>query len=52
MGAAGVTAGAAAVDAHRTIVSSYGHRKACRRSDETGTRGGIMYHNGNWVDWE
>jgi len=40
IGAAGVTAEAAAVLAALAMRSSYGHRKACRRSDE-GTRGGI-----------
>lgn len=43
MGAAGVTAGAAALLAPLAIRSSYGHRRACRRSDDIRSRGGIVY---------
>lgn len=43
MGAAGVTAGAAALLAPLAIRSSYGHRSACRRSDDIRSRGGIVY---------
>lgn len=42
MGAAGVTAGAAALLAILAIRSSYGHRRVCRFSDETRNRGGIV----------
>lgn len=52
MGAAGVTAEAAAVLAPLAIRSSYGHRKACRRSDDTRSRGGILYVLIRWVGKE
>jgi hypothetical protein len=49
IGAAGVTAGAAAVLAALAIRSSYGQRRACRRSNETGTRGGIAEGIERWT---
>lgn len=49
IGAAGVTADAAAVLAALAIRSSYGHRRACRRNDDTGTRGGIVKRIEEWT---